>query len=48
MQRHITVLQLNHFLGSHDKLTKEEKIELAKELIERRKSGLSFGMYDKT
>ena len=45
MQRHLTALQLNHFLGSHDKLSKEEKIDLARELIERHKHGLEFGVY---
>ena len=46
MQRHITVLQINHFLGSHDKLSRDEKVDLAKELIDRHKYGLLFGMYD--
>ena len=43
MQRHITALQLCRCLGNHESLTKEEKLELAKELIDRHKHGLQFG-----
>ncbi|KAJ8312970.1 hypothetical protein KUTeg_010343 [Tegillarca granosa] len=43
MQRHLTILQLKRYLGMYDKCSVEEKISLAKELLDRYKHGLQFG-----
>ncbi|KAL4223710.1 N-alpha-acetyltransferase 25 [Mactra antiquata] len=43
MQRHITCLQLCRCMSAHVKLTKDEKLELARELVDRHKNGLKFG-----
>ena len=39
------MLQLNRVLGIYDRLAKEEKLELARELIDRHNHGLEFGKF---
>ncbi|KAL3858112.1 hypothetical protein ACJMK2_012723 [Sinanodonta woodiana] len=43
MQRHTTVLQTSRYLGFHDRLSTEGKLELAEDLLDRYKNGLKFG-----
>ena len=43
MQRHITALQLCQCLGCQVNSSKDDKIHLAKELVERHKQGIKFG-----
>ncbi len=43
MQRHLTVIQLCRFAGSHKQMSEDEKYKLVDELAQRHAHGLQFG-----